>query len=69
MRDIDDKCKKTNKRLKNGLNTGLSGDLPSAENVLFGGGDAGKPCIFMCVIICGNTSTALSGRLPAGGVV
>ncbi|ORX23166.1 hypothetical protein BVF91_07750 [Thermoanaerobacterium sp. PSU-2] len=44
-----DKCKKTNKHLKNDLNTGFYGDLPFAENVLFGGGDTEKPCIFMCI--------------------
>jgi hypothetical protein len=43
------------------LNTGFSGDLTSAENVLLGGGDTGKPCIFMCVIVHGNTSTAFRG--------
>lgn len=48
-------------RLKNGLNTGFSGDLPPAENVLFGGGGTGKLCIFMCIIVRGNTSTAFRG--------
>jgi len=55
-------------RLKNGLNTGFSGLLPSAENVLFGGGDAGKPCIFMCVIVRGNTSTASQGGSRRAGL-
>jgi len=40
------------------LNTGLSGDLPPAENVFFGGGAAGKPCIFVCVVVHGNISEA-----------
>jgi len=51
------------------LNKGFSGNLPSAENVIFSGGDAGKPYIIMCVIVRGNTSTAFRGRLPGGGVV
>jgi len=60
--------KKTSKRLKNGLNTGFSGDLPPAENVLFGGWDAGKPCIFMCLIVRGNTSTAFRGGSRRAGL-
>jgi len=43
------------------LNTGLSGDMPPAENVFFGGGDTGKPCFFVSVIVRGNTSTAFRG--------
>jgi hypothetical protein len=50
------------------LNTGLSGDLPPAENVLFGGRDAGKPCIFMGAIVRGNTSTAFLGGFRRAGL-
>jgi hypothetical protein len=67
VRGIDDKCKKTNKRLKNGLNTGFSGNLPSAENV-FLAVVTGKPCIFVRVTVRGNTSTAFWGGSRRAGL-
>ena len=54
--------------MKNGLNTGFSGDLPSAENVLFGGGGTVKPCIFVSGTECGNTSTAFRDGLWRAGL-